>query len=183
MKRALLITLCLSAVMAGSALAQSDLGLKKVGVAVGYVSPEDLDGTFTVGVFADHGTIVPNLGLESHLDFWSASDEVPGADLTVRDISLGARVKYYFPMSNSSLRPFAGGGLGFHMLHAEIDFDPPFDYLSDDDSDTKIGLDLGGGVTMPMNDTWDFSGELWYGIVSDASQFSLRAAFAYRLGS
>jgi opacity protein-like surface antigen len=183
MKRALLITLCLSALVAGNALAQSDLGLKAVGGAVGFVSPEDLDGTVTFGVFANHGTIVPNLGLESRLDFWSASDKAFGVKLTVRDVALGARAKYYFPLENSSLHPFAGGGLALHFIHAEVDYSYPNPTFSADDSSTKLGLDLGGGVAMPMNDQWDFSGELWYGIVSDVGQFSLRAAFAYKLGS
>jgi len=51
------------------------------------------------------------------------------------------------------------------------------------DSTTRLGLDVGGGIAMPMNPRTDFLGELWYGIVSDASQFSLRLGVSYRLGS
>src|SRR5262249_50614292 len=144
------------------------------------VSPENLGGTVGVGVFADHGTIVPRLGLESRIDFWSASDEAFGTKVTTSDVTLGARAKYYFEVSHPTLRPFAGAGLGLHLLHSKVDITG---FGSASSSDTKLGLDLGGGVAMPMNSAWDFTGELWYGIVSDVGQFSLRAGFAYKLGS
>jgi len=185
MKRALLFTLLMATLVTGSALAQSDLGMKSVGVAAGFVSPEDLDGTVSIGVFADHGTIVPNLGLESRIDFWSTSQEAFGTELAVSDITIGARTKYYFEVNHPTLRPFAGAGLAIHMLHAKVTIPagPGFPEQTAEDSETKLGLDLGGGVNMPMNPRWDFNGELWYGIVSDVGQFSLRAGFAYKLGS
>ncbi|HET9326020.1 MAG TPA: outer membrane beta-barrel protein [Candidatus Eisenbacteria bacterium] len=185
MRRALLFTLLIATLGTGSAFAQSDLGMKSVGVAAGYVSPEDLDGTFSIGVFADHGTIVPNLGLESRIDFWSTSEEAFGTEVSIRDIAIGARTKYYFEVAHPSLRPFAGAGLALHLLHAEVTIPamPGFPEQSFDDSETKLGLDIGGGINMPMNPRWDFNGELWYGIVSDVGQFSLRAGFGYKLGS
>jgi len=178
MTRAWLLSLSILILLAGSAEAQSDLGLKSIGPAVGFVSPENLDGTVSVGVFADHGTIAPHVGLESRIDFWSASKEDFGSKVSINDVILGARAKYVFEVSQPNLRPFAGGGLSLHLLHAKVTV-PGFGSATD--SETKLGLDLGGGVAMPMNDRWDFTGELWYTIVSDVGQFSLRAGFSYKL--
>jgi len=186
MKRVLWLTLAACTLANGSAMAQSDLGLKNVGVAVGFVSPEDLDGTFSLGVFADHGLITPRVGLESRLDYWSASQRsFNGAEASVSDVTLGARAKYYFPVDHPTLRPFAGGGLALHLVHAEVTIPAQFGNpeMTAEDSSTKLGLDLGGGIAMPMNPRWDFLGELWYSIVSDVGQFSLRAGLSYKLGS
>jgi len=184
MKRALLFTGCLLVLATGSAFAQSDLGFKSVGVATGFVSPEDLDGTFSIGVFVDHGYIAPRLGLESRIDFWSTSEEAFGTELAVSDVTMGARAKYYFEVNHPTIRPFAGAGLGIHLLHAKATLSMPgFPDETVSDSETKLGLDIGGGLAVPMNPRWDFNGELWYGIVSDVGQFSIRAGFEYKLGS
>jgi opacity protein-like surface antigen len=177
------VALALCAATSGSASAQSDLGFKSVGAAVGYVSPEDLDGTFSIGVFADHGTITPQIGLESHLDFWSWSEEAYGVEAAVSDISLGARGKYYFEVAHSSIRPFAGAGLGLHFVHAEVTVPPQggFPEMSAEDSSTKLGLDLGGGMATTIGPKTDLLAEIWYGIVSDVGQFSLRVGMSYKL--
>jgi hypothetical protein len=52
-----------------------------------------------------------------------------------------------------------------------------------EDSATKLGLDIGGGVSTPIGPRSDLLGEAWYGIVSDVSQFSLRVGMSYRLGN
>src|SRR6266850_5154934 len=174
MKRiALVLAIVACTVAATEAMAQSDLGLKRVGAAVGFVSPENLDGTFSFGVFANMGTVTPKIEVEPRLDFWSWSEEAFGAKSTVRDVTLGGRGKYFFPVENSKLRPFAGAGLGIHFLHAEVDIPAQggSPAMNAEDSTTKLGLDLGGGLAMPVNDMVDFHGEVWYGIVSDVNQF------------
>jgi hypothetical protein len=194
MKRtALLVAMATCLLVSHEALAEGatagnpdvGLGLKSLGIAIGYVSPEDVDGTFSIGVFADHGRITPNIAVESRLDYWSHSESEFGADASISDITLGARGKYFFEVSHPNLRPFAGAGLGLHFLHAEVTIpamggNPE---MKVEDSTTKLGLDLGGGIATSINPRMDFLGELWYGIVSDASQFSLRAGLSYRLGS
>src|ERR1700752_2259105 len=119
--KVLLFSLVLGALMSQNASAQSDLGVKRLGAMIGYVSPEDLDGTFGFGVFADLGTFTPNIGWEAHLDYWSGF----GAKATVHDIVLGSRAKYLFQLKNSSIRPFAGGGLSMHFLKAKVTFSDP----------------------------------------------------------
>jgi len=181
--KVLLLSLVLGALMSQTASAQSDLGVKRLGAMIGYVSPEDLDGTFGFGVFADLGTFTPNIGWEAHLDYWSESQEGFGAKATVHDIVLGSRAKYLFQLKNSSIRPFAGGGLSMHFLKAKVTFsDPNSGDMTAEDSTTKLGLDLGGGLATRLSEQVDFHAETWY-VISDIDQFSLRMGLSMKVGS
>ena len=184
-RRIIAFTLALSVCAVSSALAQADLGIKNVGVAVGYVSPENLDGTFSFGAFLNHGTIAPRFNLESRIDYWGWSENAGGAESSIRDVVVGARTKYQFETSNPRLQPFAGAGLGIHFLHSEVTIPASggFPASTYDASDTKLGLDIGGGVSMPVSPRADFLGEAWYGIVLGMSQFSLRAGMQWKWGN
>jgi hypothetical protein len=179
--------MALSAIIATSAVAESDLGLKDLGVAVGFVSPDGFDGTFSIGAFVDHGTITPNIGLESRIDYWGQSESAFGAEASVRDIAIGARGKYYFEIDNPKIRPFAGTGLGVHFIKAEVTVQPPFGFptipaITTEASSTELGLDLGGGLAAAVGDRADLFTELWYSVVSDVDQFALRVGLGYQLG-
>jgi len=183
MKRHTLVyALIFSALMAPSANAQSNLGLKRLGVAVGFVDPEGLDGTFSLGVFANHGTVAPRIGLESRIDYWGSSQSFFGSEFSFRDIAIGARGKYLFQVSNPKIQPFAGTGLALHFYHSEMTVQTPSGPQSADASSTKLGLDLGGGISTPVGPRADFLAELWYGIASDVDQFSLRIGMSRKLG-
>jgi hypothetical protein len=153
-------------------------------VATGFVSPEDLDGTFSIGVFVDHGYIAPRLGLESRIDFWSTSEEAFGTELAVSDVTIGARAKYYFEVNHPTIRPFAGAGLGIHLLHAKATLSMPGfpdETVSDfrDQARARHRRRTRGADEPALG----LQRELWYGIVSDVGQFSIRAGFEYKLGS
>lgn len=181
----LMITAALVVVMAPAAMAQTDLGLKGVGAAIGFVSPEHLDGTFSFGALADLGTLAPNIKLEPRLDYWSWSKSDMGVDSKAHDVALGARGKYFFEMKNSSLHPFAGAGLAFHFVGSEVSTPAGggLPAMTVNDSETKLGLDLGGGLSTPITPRADLLSEVWYGFVSDVNQFSLRVGVSYKLGS
>ena len=185
-RKAIVLALAFCALASQSAMAQSDLGFKGIGAAVGVVSPEEMDATFGIGMIVDHGTIIPELGLESRLDYWSKSEGSFGSEVSVRDVTVGTRGKYYFDLTNSSIRPFVGTGLGLHFLNAEVTVSPPPGFpgqpVTVEDSSTKLGLDLGGGVAAPVGPRTNLIAEMWYGIVSDFSQFSLRVGMSYKLG-
>lgn len=186
MKRpTLLLLLATLAIAAPAANAQSNIGLKRLGAAIGFVDPENLGTTFSLGVFADHGTLTPHISLESRLDYWSQSDQFLGTKTSVRDITLGGRAKYTFETANPKLRPFLGAGLGLHFLKAEVNVPPQFGLPGSTAgaSSTKLGLDLGGGVATPLNEKTDLLGETWFGIVDGANSFTLRAGLSYKLGS
>lgn len=187
MKRiSLFLVLATLAVAAPVASAQSDLGLKRVGAAIGFVDPEGIGTTFGLGIFADHGTITPHVSLESHLDYWSQSDQYFGAESSVRDIALGVRGKYNFETSNPKIRPFLGAGLGVHFFKVEATILSPFPgvpALTTEASATELGVDLGGGVSTPLSPRTDLLGETWFGIVDGPDSFMLRAGISYKLGS
>ena len=187
MKRnVVLFTLAFCVLATPAAKAQSHLGLESIGASIGFVSPENLESTFGLGAFADWGTIAPSLGLESHLDYWSKSESAFGFESSIRDITLGARARYFFDAAGPAIRPFAGAGLGLHFFRTEVTipvFFPGLPAMSTSDSQTKIGLDLGGGFATAIGPRTDLLGEAWYGIVSDVSQLSLRLGLSYKLGS
>jgi len=179
----LLIAVCTFA--AQPARAQSDLGLlKRGGVAIAMVSPENVDASFGLGVFADHGTIAPRWGLESRLDWWSHSQSMFGVDASISDVTLGERTKYQFAVSNPNLQPFAGFGLGLHFLKADAVVVDPFSgtTIKATSSETRVGFDFGGGITTALNPSLNFVGEGWYSVVSDFNQFSLRAGLSKSFG-
>ena len=182
-RKALFLVLALGLLSAQQAMAQSNIGLRAIGATAAFVSPENSDGTFGLGVFADLGQIAPHIGLEPHIEFWSKSVDEFGASSSLRDVTVGARGKYYFEVQNPKIRPFAGAGLGLHFLHSEVSTTlPGFGPMSASASDAKLGLDLGGGLATPINAKNDFRAEAWYGIVSDVSQFALRVGISHKLG-
>jgi len=174
---------------AQNARAQSDIGFKRLGVSAGLVNVEDVDATVGFGVFADLGTMSPTLRLEPYLDYWSKSEDVTGGgEASVRDVVLGARGRYMFE-TTSNVHPFAGAGLGLHFVRAEVDipeqnfggFIIPAQHV--EDSSTKLGLDVGGGIETPLNATTDFIAQGWYTFVSDVAQLSLKVGLSWRMGS
>jgi len=182
-RKALFLLLALGLMSASEAMAQSKIGFNAIGGNVAFVSPENLDGTFGLGVFADLGQVAPNIGLEPNIEYWSFSENQFGVETSLRDISLGMRGKYYFEVTNPKVRPFAGAGLGLHFLHAESAVAiPGFPAASAEGSDTKLGLDVGGGISTALNSKNDFRAEAWYGIVSDVNQFALRVGVSHKLG-
>jgi opacity protein-like surface antigen len=177
------LTFALAAITSQSALAQGDIGLKNAGFVVGVVDPEALNSTFGIGAFADVGGFTPRVRLEPRIDYWSQSEDYSGSSVSVRDITFGARVKYYFPVTGTRVRPYGGGGLGLHFLRAEVGVLDPFSggTMTFDDTSTKLGLDLGGGVLTPLTPRANLVVEAWYGMVSDFNQISLRVGFSHAL--
>ena len=179
----LFLVLAIGLFGAGQAMAQSNLHFNAIGGSLALVNAEQLDNTFGFGVFADMGQIAPHIGLEPTLEYWSKSEDAFGASASMRDLSIGARGKYYFETTNVKVRPFAGAGLGLHFLHAEATVNVPgFGTVSNDASETKLGLDIGGGVATAISPKDDLHAEAWYGLVSDMNQFALRVGVSHKLG-
>jgi opacity protein-like surface antigen len=173
-----------------AAHAQADIAFKGAGGKLSFVFPdaEGIDNALGAGVIADLGTIIPELGLQATLDFWSKSEDAGLAEYTVRDIVIGARTTYTFPLENNDIRPFVAGGLAIHFVKSEydgpeIDAGPLGTYSNDyDDSDTKIGLDLGGGSNFAVSENVDILGEAMFRIVNDVTQFVISGGVIYWFG-
>src|SRR5712691_2347988 len=99
----------------------ADFGLKCVGGEVGFVSPENINGTFQFGAFASLETIAPGVAMSSHVDYWSHSEGMSGVDASIRDITIGLMSVYMFPVTSPKVKPYAGGGLGMHFLNAKVE--------------------------------------------------------------
>jgi hypothetical protein len=184
MKRAILfLSLATAVASAHPASAQSNLGFKAIGGSLAFVNVENVDGTVGLGVFADLGNVTPQIKLHPVIEYWSKSQEAFGAKASVRDVALGCRGEYQFVVTNPKIHPFAGAGLGLHFVKSEATVSVPgFPTMTDEVSDTKLGLDLGGGIATPLGPKNDFHAEMWFGIVSDVSQFALRVGISHRLG-
>lgn len=191
MKRvsAILAVVAFCTLFAADASAQANLSLRGIGLKGGVVNPEDLDTTLGLGLIFDLGTIHPNFALESYAGFWSQSEDIYNAEYGVKDFSLGGKVKYMFETSNPTVQPYVGAGLGLHILNAHVDSDAVYfggsllyPATSVSDTETRIGLDLGGGLRIDRGSQFAFIGEGWFSIVSDISQFSLMIGAEYMFG-
>ncbi|MBI4364966.1 MAG: outer membrane beta-barrel protein [Candidatus Latescibacteria bacterium] len=186
MKKPLLISALVLFCIAVSqnAYAGSHLGWRSIGVDVGFVDPENVDGAFGFGAFADLGTLAPSLHLAPQLAYWSKSEEDFGAEASVGDLSLGARAKYMFHVSSRTFQPYAGGGLGLHFVSAKVTIPDPFlgGFMTLEDNSTKLGLDMGGGFVTPIGAKTDLTGDLWYTFVEDVSHLSMKVGIAMKLG-
>ncbi|MBD3232928.1 MAG: outer membrane beta-barrel protein [candidate division Zixibacteria bacterium] len=175
------VTLALFVLFVGiPAFSQSMIGLQAIGGKVGYVDPEDIDGTFGFGAIADLGTFMPQFGWEAEVTYWSTSV----GDLDFRDIAIVTSGKYSFPMPESKLAPFIGGGLGLHMLKASFEYVDPFtgQTVEDDETDSKFGFHILGGTEMELSPMIDGFAEFRYTLVEDFNQIWLMAGIKYNLG-
>lgn len=170
-------------------MAQTDLGFKGAGVRLGFVDPDEINATPAIGLFMDLGTVGPRVGFEAYGNYWSQTEDFFGfGAVSVRDIAFGGRTKYYFPVNSPQVQPFVGGGLGLHFVTARFST-PAEDFggflipaTEAEETSTKLGLDLGGGVAVPLGISTKMLGEMWYGIVSDVSQFSMNVGVQYSFG-
>ena len=154
----------------------SGFGLNAIGVEAGLVDPEAAGSTIGFGAFANLGNIARDVRLSSHLGYWSKSENAFGAEASIRDISVGARAKYMFHVSSPKLQPYVGTGLGLHFFHMKAGI-PGFMV---EDTVTKVGLDLGGGVLTPVSPKTDLFGDVWY-TIADVNQFSMKVGLAFRI--
>ncbi len=175
---ALAVTLCVLAGIAPAAWAQTStaranedvgLGFKGIGGRIGMVDPEGGSSTLDLGFHVDFGEIAQNIHVSPIAEYWSVG--VSGFDIS--DFSLGADVMFDFPLQDSRITPYAGGGVGMHWLSADLP-------SGGSNSDTKLGLNLQGGVRTDAMPNLALFGELRYNFVSDANQLKVLGGFTYR---
>ncbi|MEE9270933.1 MAG: outer membrane beta-barrel protein [Candidatus Krumholzibacteria bacterium] len=176
---AMALLLCVAA--ATDTHAGANLGMRGVGGRLSFVNPQDIDGTIGFDLIADFGTLRPQLALEATLDYWSSEEDRGSVSNDVRDIALGARLKHTFNVTNARVRPYVAGGLALHFIRTEV----PAMLIGGvpipgtDDSDTKLGLDLAGGVGYKTSPNLFVVGELRFRLVSDVPQAVLAGGVVY----
>jgi len=157
-------------------LGQSDIGFKGIGAKIGYMKPEDIDGTFTVGAVVDLGTFIPELGWDASVQYWSSGNDEFESDWSLADIAIKSTVRYFFPTAGN-VAPYAGGGLGIHFYSSEQDGPGG----SHSDSESEFGFHILGGVGFPLAPRWKAQVEAEYAD-ADLDQIAVVANFIYALG-
>ena len=119
-------------VLLGFTLSDSSaqIGFNGVGGHVGFVDGEGSLSGILFGGHVNLGEIIPGLAIAPSFDYWSDS----GANI----LNINGDVRYYFP-TDGNIDFFAGGGLAIVRI-------------SNGTSDTELGLNLGGGASIPLSD-------------------------------
>ena len=152
------------------------LGFKGLGARLGLVDPEGASSTLDLGIHIDAGEFARNLHLQPIAEYWSVGVEAGGFSVDISDFSLGMDLLLDFPLQDSRIVPYAGGGLGMHFLKYESNV-PGEDA---EDSRNKLGLNLQGGVRNDVMPNLALFGEVRYNFISDANQLKLLGGFTYR---
>ena len=146
-----------------------------LGLGVGLVKPSDVDSTFWVT--ANYRFRVGDrLWLEPEAGYWKKGDDVPGVEVSVEDLNFGLNA--ILAMPSGGLEPWVGAGLGVHLVKGVIGLDDTdFDL---DETETKLGIHLLGGLDFGLTDSFDLFAALRYDIVSDLSQFKAYGGLRYK---
>jgi len=171
---ALIVTACL---ISSSASAQTTnkteyrgLGFQGVGARIGFVDPEGTSSTVDLGIHVDAGEFVQHVHIIPLVEYWKVG--VSGVD--VSDLSIGSDINVDFPVEGGRVIPYAGGGLGLHFVKADDPFTPGASF-----SDTKLGLNLQGGIRNQVMPNLGIFGEVKYNFVSNVNQLKLMGGFTY----
>jgi len=178
----LAVGVAICTLFAVNASAEANLALRGIGLKAGFVNPENLSTTIGFGLVADLGTLHPQVELESYAGYWQQTEGDFGADFGVKDFAFGSKAKYMFETNNPAVQPFAGAGLGFHILNAHVDLQQVIPGASASETDFKLGFDLGGGLRYDNGGQFALLGEAWYTAVSDFSQFNVMVGAVYMFG-
>lgn len=151
------------------------LGFKGLGARIGLVDPEKASSTVDLGIHIDAGEFARNVRLQPLAEYWSVGQDVGPYSADLKDFSIGTDLDVDFPLQDSRVTPYAGGGLGIHWLKSSTTVPGV-----PDQSDTKIGLSLQGGVRTEAMPNLALFGELRYNFVSDFNQLKILGGFTYR---
>jgi opacity protein-like surface antigen len=129
-----------------------------------------------LGAVADLGTWMKQLAWDASIEYWSSSQEIFSSKLTISNLAFRSGVKYMF--MTDKFRPYAGGGLGLHMVSAEVA--SPYGKASEDDS--KFGIYLQGGVETDLSPKWKGAADIRLDFVDNADQTHIMFTAIYKLG-
>jgi hypothetical protein len=177
MRRHLIIAAALfAAFVSPAARAQEQAALS---LGAGLVDPEDVGSSFWITANYRF-RIAERLRLEPEVGYWKNSEDIPGLDVSVEDLNFGVNAVYTLADSGASVVPWAGAGLGLHLLKGVVDFDQ--DGIDDgaEGTDSEFGIHLLGGADFVMSDDLALFAAARFDIVSDLNQFKLYGGVRYR---
>lgn len=156
MKHLVPAALCAALVLAVAAAPAAAFGIGGYGGKIGWVVPEDLDGTFMVGGHLELERPGSRWHLQPSLHYWNEdglSDFNPNLDL------------YYHFNAEGLMTPYVGGGLGLHVLDGG------------GDSQSDVGANLFGGLRFPGASTNYFLEGRFS--ATDVSQFGILGGITF----
>ena len=136
--------------------------LAGVGGMVGYSTPEDLDGTASVGVHAEFAQPGTHVHLVPNMIYWNVD--------RVRDVAPNMDAYYHFN-PESKWSPYVGVGLGLNFVRDER--------LGVERSNTDLGMNVVGGVRFPQSSNQYFIEGRY--TASDINQVSLRTGMTFHM--
>lgn len=157
-----LLMLSIAIVLSGEYALAQGLKLTGVGGRIGYFDPEQLSGTVGFGGHLSFTT--GQVKLLPTVEYWGKSKN--NVDFSQWSFAVDARYHY----SSESFNPFVGLGLGVLNTDGGVG-----------DSSTDFGLDLLGGVELPVSEKLAITGELKY-VVTELHTVRISAGLTYLLG-
>jgi len=109
------------------------------------------------------------------MSYWSVGTDVGAYSADFKDLAFAADVNVDFPLQGGRFTPYLGGGLGLNFLS----FDSTVPGVSSN-NDTKLGINVLGGMRNDVMPNLSLFGELRYSFVSNANQLKLLGGFTYR---
>ena len=157
--------------------AQSDagLGFRGLGASIGLVDPEDASSALLLGLHVDAGQIVHNVHLIPNMQYWKVGADVGPYSADISDLAFNVDANVDFPLQGGRLTPYLGGGLGLNFL--SFDSNAPGAVSS---NDTKLGVNVLGGMRNDVMPNLALFGELRYSFVTDANQLKILGGFTYK---
>jgi opacity protein-like surface antigen len=211
-RRAFLALLPLVVCVVPSARAQSlferlnldRLQLTSLGATAGTIHPSRAHDTEGYGVYADYGYIARSWRVVFSATYWgsqfddevvetfeqrlreqtidpSGDDTLELGDIDVSDIALEVDFRYT-PRPNAAIRPYAGGGLGAHIINAESAFINDTFVESSLDNISAGFAAFAGFDTAPVSRiSFGFQGRI--NLISNLRYWSLRGLVTYFFGN
>ena len=136
-------------------------GLTGFGGKLGFVSPEAVDGTLTVGAHLEFERYGSRLHLVPGLMYWKSNN--------LSDLAANADLYYHFS-PEGTMTPYVGAGLGLN-------------FVSDDRSNgssTDLGANVFGGIRIPASNLHYFLEGRY--TASEISQFALLGGITFHNG-
>lgn len=189
------IVLLLFCSIASTAKAQLDflevIGLKKmeaIGIGGGVVSvSEEVGTTFNVGSRAVFSTPIKKLYLTEAIRIWtkteSDEEDFLGSPMkietTLIDLALETDGQYHLSSGESKISPFVQAGIGINYVLSEAKVTLLGMTTTESDAESKVGINLGGGVELKISNSLKGYLDVKYILVADLNQFNIQVGILF----
>jgi opacity protein-like surface antigen len=159
----------------------AQIGLKGLGVQVGYVSPEDpIESTIGFGARVDLGTLSnKNIAVGAMVNYWSKEYDLAGANISISQIAILPYAHFQFSSGGSAV-PYVGGGIGFQRGSSESTTDVFGTTFTASSSSTGLAYFGAGGVKMNFSNSMSGFAEAAY-MMGDINSLNLLVGLMFSL--